>query len=204
MKKLSITLLASAALVATGLAGSDYVSSGKSYKESKESKPVIEPTCFNDVELQIDTFGAYQDGNASSHAGPIRDHAWGGGVGVNYFFARYFGLGADGIWVYAKENRAADPTQEDDGKTFHSATGSLILRYPIDSLCLAPYVFAGGGFTVDGDQWASGHAGLGVEYRVVPNKIGLFTDVRWNYYGTRYGSDDQNNFLVKAGFRVVF
>ena len=28
------------------------------------------------------------------HAGPIRDHGWGGGVAVNYFFARYFGLSA--------------------------------------------------------------------------------------------------------------
>jgi hypothetical protein len=200
MKKVLITLAALVAVAGTGFAGTATMSSGKTYKESKQ---VEEPTCFNDTELQIDTFGAYADGNAPNHAGPIRDHGWGGGVGVNYFFARYFGLGVDGIWLSAKENLAAD-IDNDDSKTFHSATGSVIFRYPIDSLCLAPYVFAGGGFTVDGDQWASGHAGVGVEYRVVPHKVGIFADARWNYYGTRYGHDDQNNFLAKVGFRVIF
>ncbi len=205
MKKLICTLVASAAIAATSFAGTASMSDGKSGKSYKEYKNPEQPapTCFNDQELQLDTFGAYADGNAPSHAGPIRDHGWGGGVGVNYFFARYFGLGADGIWLYAKDNAAADGAN-DDSKTFHSATGSLIVRYPIDSICLAPYVFAGGGFTVDGDQWASGHVGVGVEYRVVPHKIGIFADSRWTYFGTRYGHDDQNNFLAKVGVRVVF
>lgn len=200
MTKIICTLVASAAIAATSFAGTASVSSGKSYKEYKN---VEQPTCFNDQELQLDTFGAYAVGEGKSHAGPIRDHAFGGGVGVNYFFARYFGIGADGIWLSAKENQSS-PGASSDSKTFHNATGSLILRYPIDSICLAPYVFAGGGFTVDGDQWASGHVGVGVEYRVVPHKIGLFADSRWTYFGTRYGHDNENNFLTKVGIRVVF
>lgn len=200
MKKVVITLAACTAFAGSCFAGTETVSSGKTHKEYKAEEPAS--TCFADTELQLDTFGAYVDGNSPNHAGPIRDHAWGGGIGVNYFFARYFGLGVDGYWVAAKSNLAAGASE--DTTTFHNGSGSFIVRYPIDSLCLAPYAFIGGGVHVDGDQFASGHAGVGVEYRVVPNKIGIFSDARWNYFGTRYGHDDQNNFLVKAGFRVIF
>lgn len=204
MKKLVFGLVATLAIAATSFAGTvTYQSSGKGYKEYKK---VEEPTCFSDTEFQLDIFGAYVDGNAQDHAGYIRDHGWGGGVGLNYFFARYFGLGVDGIWIYGKENAASTPHGEDDGPetTFHNVTGSFIFRYPIDSICLAPYAFIGGGYTVDGDDWASAHAGVGLEYRVVPNKIGIFTDGRWTYFGDRYGHGDLNNFLVKAGIRWVF
>jgi len=45
---------------------------------------------------------------------------------------------------------------------------------------------------------------VGAEYRIVPNKLGIFADGRWNYYGDNYGHDVQNNFLFRAGVRVVF
>ena len=41
-------------------------------------------------------------------------------------------------------------------------------------------------------------------HRVVPNKVGVFSDVRWNYYGERFGRGDINNFAVRAGVRIVF
>jgi len=199
MKKLTITLFASIALAASSFAGHEMVSSGKDFKESKVVPPVL---CFGDHELQIDIFGAYVDGNASTHAGPVRDHGWGGGVGVNYFFTRNIGVGAEGYWIAADHNRAAT---NDNGETvFHNIDGSLIFRLPIDEMCLAPYAFVGGGVVLDGDQWAVGFAGLGVEYRVVPNKLGLFIDGRFNYYGDRYGHGDQNNYTARAGVRWVF
>jgi hypothetical protein len=199
MKKLTISLLASVALVSASFAGTE-IQSGK------DNKKIIAPTlCFNDHELQIDVFGVYQDGNASSHAGPIRDHGWGGGIGINYFFTRNIGIGAEGYWVAANENSAQDNSNNDsDRKAFHNINGSLIFRLPLDESCLAPYAFIGGGATLDGDSWAVGFAGVGLEYRVIPNKLGLFVDARWNYYGDRYGEGDQNNFTGRAGVRWVF
>src|SRR5690606_33305629 len=127
----------------------------------------------------------------------------GGGIGVNYFFTRNIGVGVDGTWIYADENAAASDN-DGDNTIFHNFSGSVIVRFPIDEICLAPYLFAGGGFHVDGDQWASAHAGVGLEYRIVPNKVGLFTDARFTYFGDRYGRGDQNNIMVKAGVRFVF
>lgn len=198
MKKLTCSLLTSLALVATSFAGHEVVSS-KEYKQ-----PVAPTGCFNDHELQLDVFGAYMDGNSPNHAGPIKDHAWGGGVGVNYFFTRWIGIGGDAYWVAGKHNTAGEVGAYNDQAVFHNVDGSVIFRFPIDRLCLAPYVYAGGGAAFDGYNWGLGFAGVGVEYRVVPNKIGIFADTRWNYYGTRFGHDDQNNFAVRAGVRLVF
>lgn len=202
MKKLTFSLLAVLGLVGSSFAGHEMAAS------SKEYKPVAPEQCFNDQEFQLDIFGAYSDGNALDHAGPLQDHGWGGGIGINYFFTRNIGIGVDGIALYGRENRQ----QDDNGKqldsqkhhTAYSATSSIIFRFPIDEACLAPYVFLGGGYTTDGDEWASAHAGLGIEMRVVPQRIGIFTDARFTYYGDRYGNGDQNNVMARAGLRLVF
>ncbi len=197
MKKLAFSFLAVAALAATSFAGTE-ISTGK------EKKVVVPPTtCFNDHELQFDTFGTYVVGNGDTHAGPIRDHGWGGGIGVNYFFTRYVGISADGFWINAHEN-SNKPGNVGEPTVFHNAEGSLIFRLPIDHLCLAPYTFVGGGAEMDGQSWAYGFVGVGLEYRIVPAKLGLFVDSRWNYYGDRYGSGDLNNFGFRAGVRFVF
>lgn len=194
MKKLVFGLLATVALAATSLAGTASYHSGKTYKEYKQQE---QPTCFSDTEIQADVFAAYGVGEGPNQVGLFRDHGWGGGIGVNYFFARYFGLGVDGYWLDAKSRGG-------DSRAVHNVTGSVIVRYPIDSLCLAPYIFAGGGGHFDGEDWASAHAGAGLEYRVVPNKIGVFIDGRWTYLGDRFGNDDLNFTLVRTGIRWVF
>jgi hypothetical protein len=229
MKKLTITLLASMALATASYAGTE-IHVGKDAK-SKVIPPVH---CFNDQELQLDVFGAYQVGEGPDHAGPIRDHGWGGGIGINYFFSRYIGIGVEGYWIAAKSNSAQagdrfrrvhreiheegpgfiadiefdelvrDRFADNDQTTFHNIDGMVIFRLPIDEMCLAPYAFLGGGAVLDGDSWAVGFGGVGLEYRVVPNKIGIFVDSRWNYYGDRYGHGDQNNFTTRAGIRWVF
>lgn len=202
MKKAVFGFLACVALAATGFAGTATYSAGKSYKEYKN---VEKPTCFSDTEIQVDVFGAYVDGNSPNHAGPVKDHGWGGGVGLNYFFHRYFGVSAEGYWLDAKHNSSQSGIGADsNGTTFHSAGGNVIFRYPIDSLCLAPYVYAGGGATLDGKNWAVADVGVGLEYRLIPNKLGIFADERWNYYGDRFSHDTQNNFMTRAGVRWVF
>jgi opacity protein-like surface antigen len=199
MKKLTYSLLVAFALVGTSFAGREVVSySGKGTKEVAPAE-----TCFLDQELQLDIYGAYVDGNRP-HAGPIREHGWGGGVGINYFFSRMIGVGVDATWIYADDNDGDNDNNHDDNTIIHNFSGSLIFRFPSDETCLAPYVFVGGGFHVDGEQWASAHAGVGLEYRIVPNKIGIFTDARFTYFGDRFGDGDQNNIMARAGVRVVF
>lgn len=191
--KTTLTILAAVSFAGTAFAGTRVV-------ESK-THVVPETECFRAKELSLDMFGQYSDGNSPDHAGPIRDHGWGGGIGLNYFITRNFGIGADAAWLGATEAPYAGTRGR---TTIHNFSASLIYRFPIDRICTAPYIFAGGGVAVDGDQWAVGHVGVGIEHRIVPNKVALFSDVRWNYYGERFGRGDLNNFGVRAGVRLVF
>ncbi len=196
--------LALLSIAAAGQAGTVTTSA----KDTKATEPAPPATCFKDQELQLDAFGAYVDGNALDHAGPWQDHGFGGGIGLNYFFSRYIGVGIEGTAIYGRENRQHDDRgnqlAEPKHTPIYSANGSVIFRLPIDRLCLAPYAYLGGGVSLDGDEWATGFAGIGVEYRIVPQKVGLFVDGRWTYYGDRYGNGDQNNFLAKVGVRLIF
>jgi hypothetical protein len=192
--KHTATILVSATLAASAFAGHEVVTSGKTYKG-----PVEEP-CFREHELQLDVFGQYYDGNSPDHAGPIRDHGWGGGIGINYFFTLNLGVGIEGSWMSARENRALGS----DTTCIHHYSGSLIWRFPIQDRCVAPYLFLGGGVAADGENWAFGHAGVGVEWRITPQKFGVFADARWTYYGDRFGHGDQNNVGGRVGLRWIF
>ncbi len=141
-------------------------------------------------------------GKGPVHAGPLKDHGWGGGLGINYFFTEMLGVGADVTELHGVQNRSIGISH----KTLTQGTGSVILRLPMEEYNIAPYGYVGGGITGrfgDGNL-ASVHAGLGVEYRLVPNSIGLFTDARWTYYGDAHGNGDMNNFQARAGIRFVF
>ena len=80
--------------------------------------------------------------------------AWGGGLGVNYFFARYVGIGLEQS-VFGR-NSGARPVDGngninpnfdpgDFGFTRWQTTANLYLRYPICQWNLAPYIMVGGG-----------------------------------------------------------
>ena len=56
------------------------------------------------------------------------DHAWGGGADFKFFFARYFGLGAEGYLLDARN-------------TVGAALGTLTFRYPIPCSRFAPYLY---------------------------------------------------------------
>jgi opacity protein-like surface antigen len=201
MKHLTTSLLASLALLATASAGDHVYSTGKSYKAPVAT---VEPTgCFSAHELQFDTFGQASFGS-SDKIGLFEDTAWGGGVGLNYFFHRNIGLGVDAAWLDAKESALGNSSGGGDHTVLHNFSGSVIVRLPIDSICLAPYAYFGGGYHVDGENWASAHLGVGVEYRCVPNKVGLFVDGRWTYLGDRFDQSDLNFWTVRAGLRLVF
>jgi hypothetical protein len=188
------TLLACTLMASSAFAGQPVVTTDKNYKAPEPE------ACFRDGELQLDIFGMYADGNSPLHAGPIRDHGWGGGIGINYFLTLNLGVGVEAAWLDARENGSLG-----GGYTaIHNYSASLIYRFVETDSCLAPYVFLGGGVAGDGENWAFGHVGLGAEYRITPQKLGIFADARWNYYGDRFGHGDQNNVAARVGLRIVF
>ena len=81
----------------------------------------------------------------------------------------------------------------------HGIDGRLIARYPIDSACLVPYIFAAGGVQTNGETSGTFGAGGGLEYRVTPQKLGIFAEGRYTWAGS---SDDSAQ--VRLGVRVVF
>ncbi|MEQ1861314.1 MAG: outer membrane beta-barrel protein [Chthoniobacteraceae bacterium] len=153
MKKLTISFLASLAIVASSFGGTEM----KDFKE-----PVAEP-CFKDTEFQLDVFGSYTDAaHRSSH-----DDGIGGGLGLNYFFTRNLGVALSGN-LYDGDVHGA-----------WNVDGSLVLRFPIEGgICLAPYILAGGGIAANGKTEGTWHAGGGLEWRVT-HTIGLFGEGRY-------------------------
>ncbi len=190
MKTIALTLIAGLGIAASAAAGP--ASSGKSDK--KMVVPPVEP-CFRDQELQLDVFANYMHG---THSAVSRDDGFGGGLGLNYFFTRYIGLGVD-----ASANtlfRDKKGNNQHDG-VFNS-TGSLILRYPLElgSLCLAPYALGGGGVqTGAGSTLGSVHAGAGLEWRATP-KLGIYGEGRYTWT-TEHNEESTQ---ARIGVRFLF
>ena len=161
-------------LTSTVIAGSDF----------KTSKEVIAPVeCrFRSNELQVDLFGNggfYQEGS------PV----WGGGLGINYFFLKYFGLGVEQSIAY------------NSNATEWGTFGNVFLRYPICSWNVAPYAVVGlGGIYGNGKSALAGTVGGGLEYRVTDH-IGIFTDARWLYNPT---VSKDGAVLARAGIKFSF
>lgn len=179
MKKLTIALLTATVSVTGAFAGT----SAKTFKETVAPAPECK---FRDQELQVDAaaVGAF----ASSRPG------WGGGLGVNYFFTKYIGIGVEQN-IVGREN-----VGNSRGGSEWMTIGNLFLRYPICSLSLAPYAMVGGGGAYGtGRGYGFGHVGGGLEYRVTDN-IGLFSDARYVYSA----EDPKNALLGRAGLRFAF
>ncbi|CAN5826964.1 hypothetical protein BH09VER1_BH09VER1_42000 [soil metagenome] len=178
MKKALLTLIA-ALSVATAVQAGD----GKTFKETKT---VIAPEClFRDQEFQIDAFYSGFFGGPKTRFGT----GSGGGIGLNYFFCKYVGIGYE-FQTYDNQKFAS----------FLPASGNLFLRYPICSLNLAPYIMVGGGGTwssAGGKGTGFGNVGAGLEYRITKN-IGLFVDGRYFYGGTGNVAD------LRSGLRFAF
>lgn len=164
MKKYIITSLVAVVAASTAFAGPS--------KMVKEVVEVEDPCKFRDTEFQIDLFGLgdfYKGANDSGvfGGGDVRSFsgrpAWGGGIGANFFFMKYFGLGIEQD-VYGRESLASNTTTPagarvrqntipgapvtsagDYGYTRWATIGNLFLRYPICQWNLAPYLMIGGG-----------------------------------------------------------
>ena len=144
---------------------------------------------FNANELTLDLFGSYL--GRERHFTDFPDHSirrgtWGGGVGANYFWTREVGIGVDTSF-------------QDGGRRFvDHVSGSLIVRLPIETVHLAPYVFGGAGYEFEPVYEWSAHLGGGLEFRFNP-KTAVFADARY-IWSDRTG----DQCLVRAGFRLAF
>ena len=102
-------------------------------------KPVPPRTdhVFRADEFSLDIFGSMALGEEVienlSRDRVTSDARFGFGAAANFFFTRYFGI-------------MAEAYTENAGHSFvDDASGSLVVRFPIESARLAPYVFGGGG-----------------------------------------------------------
>ena len=181
---------------------------------SSKEVVAVEPSClFRDNEFQIDAFGLgdFYRGNFDISGRP----AWGGGLGLNYFFNRYVGLGLEQD-LYGRDS-GSRTQQNDFGYTRWATIGNLFLRYPICSWNLAPYLLIGGGANygnVGGGYVGApgsrpnklagqgfGHVGGGLEYRFTEN-IGVFSDARYLYSGVN--GLNNNQLMWRYGLRFAF
>src|SRR6266581_8656958 len=101
MKRLVLCLLAFDVIASAAFAGVGY--SGKEMKQVAAPPPC--PEWYADREFNVSLWGTYVfTGNEWQNDRYIEaDHAWGGGIDLKYFFARYFGVGIEGWAVDARQ-----------------------------------------------------------------------------------------------------
>jgi len=144
---------------------------------------------YNCNELTMDFFGSYIAGERRIEdifKTNIRHGTWGGGVGANYFFTRWLGIGGD---VNIPAN---------GGPFVDSINGNLIARIPIANTGLAPYIFGGGGRQTDPAWQWTGQAGTGLEFRFNPY-TGIFADTRYVW-----ADKTSDSIYFRAGLRFAF
>ena len=155
MKKATLIALATVAVAGTSFAGPAPVISSKDFKQ-----PVAATTFFKDTEIAIDAFYSYNNAQQRDPAlcrGDIHvlqpqylNDGSGGGVGANFFFARYFGVGLSGNWWDGIRTGVSQETHNDvaasgkltgDRNFFRDSfkkhlsqqfTADMILRCPIE------------------------------------------------------------------------
>ncbi|MCF6311220.1 MAG: porin family protein [Verrucomicrobiales bacterium] len=115
--------------------------------------------------------------------------AIGAGIGFAYFFTENIGIDTN----YAAFN--SDPA------VHHFITADLVLRFPIKSACIAPYVFGGGGVVANSSTETLWRIGAGVDYRPAAlGNIGLFADGSYNWIG----GNISDTTIVRLGVRLPF
>lgn len=114
------------------------------------------------------------------------DEEFGGGVSLDYFFTRFVGVSGFAQWV------ATDSVT-------HNYGADLVLRYPIDSLCVAPYVLGGVGVHTNSETEFIGRLGAGIDWRI-KDCIGVFAD--WTY--TLPGGELEDYQIIRLGMKFPF
>lgn len=179
MKTLN-TLLAFAVLATSAVAGPSY--SGKNPKAPTLPPPPPAGCMAFEPGAAFDIFGGaiIPDGG---------DTEVGAGLGVNYFFTRNFGIDVNyGLYFTDKEH--------------HQFDGNLVLRAPIDSLCIAPYILGGAGYFTNSSDSVTYQVGAGLDIRFQSaNNLGVFAEGLY-HFADEDGVEDFTT--VRLGLRIPF
>ncbi len=178
MKSL-VTLLAAVALSGSVIAGP------VSYKNPKQ--PVMPPPPPTGCECFAPglAFGVFGGGIFIDD-----DDALGGGLLAEYAFSEYFAIqGSYGLYATDSEH--------------HNFDAALVLRYPITSICLAPYALVGGGFSTNSENVGHFLVGGGLDFRIPSAScLSIFADAAY-YFADRDTGDD-NSTIVRLGVKFPF
>jgi hypothetical protein len=206
VKRLILLLIAVMVVASAVFAGSE------TYSSKETTQTAAQPFCdwYANQEWNASLWGTYAfTGNDWPDDRYLAvDHAWGGGADIKFFFARYFGIGAEGYFLAARD-------------TVGAGLGTLTFRYPIPCSRFAPFLYVGGGavfngskvelfgeedepgffrrFSEDSDARAVGQFGGGLEFRLTPH-IGIIHDFNWNVVEGR----DNNFGMVRTGINFAF
>jgi len=182
MKKLAATILAFGIVLSAAHAGSSsYYYSSKA--PAKDPIPLQPENCFYAGESFLDIFGVYADPEGGDDQG--YEDSIGGGLGLGHFFTEYLGARGRAYWW-------------DGGSAVHSINADLILRAPIQSLCIAPYIYGGVGGAFDSTNQFTQHVGGGLEMRLT-GRVGVFAD-----YSRTFADDTGDWNLYSLGMRILF
>lgn len=190
----SLALMTTVTLAATQIVWADDSLSVPATNHMSESLPASQTNylgekLFQDNEAAVDAFGVASIGRALAHSSTehFRDYSRGGmGLGGNYFFLRYFGIGGDAYSVGTS------------ARFIDSTSGNLILRLPCDQLHLAPYMLGGAGYQFDPNERQFGQVGGGLEYRITQH-WGLITDACYVFPDAA-----PNRLVARGGLRFSF
>lgn len=181
MKKIA-SLIISLALASSAVAGPVSYSG----KGGKVVQPPVSPLgceCF-EPGFAVGVYGGGYLPDGDSEGDEL-----GGGALVEYFFNPYIGIqGSYGIFATDSEH--------------HEFDGALVLRYPITSICIAPYAMVGGGFSVNGEDKGNYFVGAGLEARFAgANCLGVFADGAYHFAAD---DGDEDYTIVRVGVKFPF
>ncbi len=142
--------------------------------------------CFEANSASFSTYigGLVSSGGAGHGQESLKD-AFAAGIALDYFMTENVGLEADATFIATSSEISL-------------FTASVVLRAPIKSACLSPFVLAGGGLHADGVTQGVWHAGGGVDFRLA-NCWGIFADARYTW-----AEDSDCYTLLRGGVRFSF
>ena len=166
----------------------DAYTSGKSVSHTSMLELKSASDCFV-TGPQFSLYGAGLIANGGGGlSGELDDDGLGGGFSAAYFVNDYAGLEFSATWL-------------DGDSVINAFDVSAILRCPIPSLSIAPYITGGVGIHADSVNQAYGLVGGGIDMRFSDlfDCAGLFVDGRYVF------ADDTGDYtVVRAGIRTNF
>lgn len=115
------------------------------------------------------------------------DDGIGAGISAGYFFTENVGVELGATWF-------------DNHSAIHAFDASAVLRYPIPSTCIAPYIYGGVGLHANSVTQFTTHVGAGVDIRFEAlDCAGVFVDGRYVF-----GEESDDYSILRAGIRTAF